>query len=176
MGYASTSSLPVVSSYFALSSRSLRSGNCGGYWARTISHPCSSEVVRRSRRMQIDNSALLTGGWQHVFHAAETEVIRSSAHLAFAPSAHHVARAILIGAQERTSPLSFLPFVRFARVVGRSRALGISRYAGHIHQLLVVIRAIPIARPLPHIPGHIIKTVAVRWKTPDCCDPRDVVF
>jgi hypothetical protein len=43
---ASTSCLPVVSSYFALSFRSLHSGNCDGYWARTALGPCFSELVR----------------------------------------------------------------------------------------------------------------------------------
>src|SRR5580693_7734590 len=89
--YASTNSLPGASSYFVLSFHSLRSGNCGEYWARISSGPCSSELERRQRQTQIDDTELLTDGRQHVFHAAETEVIRPRAHLTFSPSAHHVA-------------------------------------------------------------------------------------
>src|SRR5580658_10886635 len=103
-------------------------------------------------------------------------MIRPGAYLSLASSADHVARAILIGAKKRTSTLRFLWLSGLGRIEGRLWTVGIPRHAVHTRQLLVVIRAIPIARPLPHVPRHIIKTVAVRRKPPDCCDPYVVVF
>src|SRR5277367_2394572 len=95
-------------------------------------------------------------------------MIRAGANFSLTSSAHHVARAILIGAQERASPLSFLWLGRLGRIVGRLRTLGISRNAARSHQLRVVIRPIPITRPLPHVPGHVVEAVAVRRKPPHC--------
>src|SRR5580658_1002914 len=103
-------------------------------------------------------------------------MIRPGAYLSLASSADHVARAILIGAKKRTSTLRFLWLSGLGRIEGRLWTVGITRHAVHTRQLLVVIRAIPIARPLPHVPRHIIKTVAVRRKPPDCRDPHVVVF
>src|SRR5271165_7199010 len=110
--------------------------------------------------------------WRHCFHAAEPEMVRASANLALASRAHHIARAILIGAQERASALGLLWLGGFGGVQSRLRALGVSRNGARRHQLRVVIRPIPITGPLPHVPRHVVEAVTVRRKAPYCGYPN----
>src|SRR5882672_402585 len=113
---------------------------------------------------------------QCVSHAAKSEVICTRADLALTPRADHIARTILIRAQKRASAMRFLSLIRFGRVERRIRPLRISRHVTGIRQLAVVVRPIPVARPLPHVPRHVIKTVTVRWESGNCGDPYVAVF
>src|SRR5580704_2185659 len=72
--------------------------------------------------------------------------------------------------------MGFLPFVWFAGIVRCLRTLRISCYPARIRQLLVVIRPIPVARPLPYVSRHIIKAVAVRRESRGSADSHIVVF
>ena len=90
------------------------------------------------------------------FNAAETEMIRAGADLALAPRADGEAGAVLICAQERSAPLHFFRLCWLSRVVRGGRSLWISSQSAGGGELLVVVGAIPVARPLPDITGHIV--------------------
>jgi hypothetical protein len=96
-------------------------------------------------------------------NAAETEVVRSGVEFSFAPSTFYVARAVLVGAQKRTSALH-----RF-RTPGSltsklSAGLWDHRDLSADCQGLVIVGPIPIGCPLPHIARHIQQTIPVGWK------------
>src|SRR5215472_1246458 len=94
--------------------------------------------------------------------ASETKVVRTGVDFTFAPCAHYVPGAILIGAQIRSASMRFFGLVRLGRVKRRVRALRVSRDAAHQSELLVVVRAVPIARPLPHISSHVTQAIRIR--------------
>src|SRR5271156_5211000 len=58
---------------------------------------------------------------------------------------------------------------RLRRIVSGIRPLRIPRYA-HDLELPVVIRAIPVASPLPDIARHVIELISVRGKLRDWRD------
>src|SRR5580704_2784348 len=72
--------------------------------------------------------------------------------------------------------MGFLPLIRFGRIERRLRAFRVSRYTSRFDQLLVIIRTIPVARPLPNVTGHIVKSVTVRWKPSGSAYPDVMVF
>ena len=63
------------------------------------------------------------------FHAAEAEVIARGAHLALAARADHVARAVLVGAEERAAAVHALLLGRLGGIERSVRALRIARDA-----------------------------------------------
>src|SRR5262245_11113914 len=102
------------------------------------------------------DSVLLRVTSVHVHDASEPEVIGSRADFAFPARAHDIPRAILIRAEERASPVHFLSLIGLGRIVGDRRPLRIARHSSGRGELPVVIGPIPIARPLPDIPGHVV--------------------
>src|SRR5215813_4483601 len=89
-------------------------------------------------------------------------MIRPSADLALASCADHIARAVLIRAKERPAAVHPLRLTRLRGIERGIRALRIPRYAAGSGQLTVIIRTIPVARPLPHIAGHIVQAISIR--------------
>ena len=51
---------------------------------------------------------------------------------------------------------------RLARVEGRIGASWVARDAACQRELTVVVGSVPVARPLPDVPGHVVEAVAVR--------------
>src|SRR5215472_4103197 len=97
-------------------------------------------------------------------HAAETEMVCAGVDLALSPCAHHVAGAVLIGAQKGTAPLNFLWLVRLFRIQRRIGPLRISCYSTSAGQLGVVIGLIPVTGPLPNVAGHVVEPVSIWGK------------
>ena len=91
------------------------------------------------------------------FHAAEAEVVCAGADFALAARANHVARAELIGAEKR--PAAMHPFLhaRFSGIERVGRTLRVARDAADRRQLTVVVRAIPIADPLPDVADDVME-------------------
>ena len=92
-------------------------------------------------------------------------MIRAGVDLPFAARADDVTRAVLVVAKKRAAAMHAFFLVRLGRIEWRIRTLGIVCDAAFVGQRLVVIRAIPITTPLPHITGHVVETVTVDWKT-----------
>ena len=63
------------------------------------------------------------------FHAAEAEMVRAGADFALAARADHVARAVLIGAEERAAAVHALLLARLGGIEGCCRALRVARDA-----------------------------------------------
>ena len=103
-------------------------------------------------------------------------MIRAGAAFTLAPRAHHVARTVLVGAQERSTTLHALLLGRLARVEGRVGALRVSCDASTPRELRVVVGSIPIAHPFPDVAGDIVQSVAVRRKLRDRPDASAAVF
>src|SRR5438874_4009651 len=91
-------------------------------------------------------------------------MIGAGVHLAFAACAHDVARAVLVVAKKRAAAMHALLLVRLSWIKWRIGASRIVRYAPFVRQRLVIIGAIPIAAPFPHVAGHVVKAVTVRRK------------
>src|SRR5580704_15933189 len=51
------------------------------------------------------------------------------------------------------------------------RSLRIAGYASSGRQLLVIVGAIPIAGPLPNVPGHVEQAISIRRILRDCSNP-----
>ncbi len=96
-------------------------------------------------------------------HAAESEMISSRIDLALAARAHDVTGAILLVAEEGTAFVDALFLRRLRGIKGALRALRVSRDAALLRKSLKVI-GIPIAAPLPDVPGHVIEVVAIWGK------------
>src|SRR5581483_1708460 len=90
-----------------------------------------------------------------ITHAAETDVGGRAGRFALAASPGEVARAKILGTQERAAALDALgdalvkiePGLRARRVLRRT--------------VLVIIELIPVAAPLPDVARHVIQSVSV---------------
>src|SRR5271170_3408276 len=91
-----------------------------------------------------------------VSYAPEPQVIRSRADFAFTPRPHDIARAVLIGAEERSAAMNFFRLTGFIRIIRRIRPSRIASNGASCGQFLVIVWTIPIIRPLPNIPSHVI--------------------
>lgn len=95
-------------------------------------------------------------------HTAEAEVVSSGADFAHASRANHVMRAVLICAEEGSSAVNSLELARFIRIERRIRSLRIACNPTQRRQLLIVVRTVPIPRPLPHIASHVIQILLLK--------------
>src|SRR5260370_41738329 len=64
----------------------------------------------------------------------------------------------------------------FRRIIWSGRSFRVSRNTACIRELLVVVRAIPIARPLPYISSHVVKSIAVGREAARSCDPDILII
>src|ERR1700743_681317 len=83
-------------------------------------------------------------------HAAEADVITCARNLALAAGSNHVPRTVLAGAQKRSPTLHMLGDTGVFRVKSTHRPLGIANHSLR-RQLSIVVGAIPVTSPLPHI-------------------------
>src|SRR5215472_5891106 len=88
-------------------------------------------------------------------------MIGSCVDFPFAPSADDVARAVLVGTEVRTSPVHLLGLVWIVGIEGGIRTLRVACHSPRRRQLLVVVRAIPVAGPLPYVACHVVQPVSV---------------
>ena len=90
-------------------------------------------------------------------------MIASRIDLALAARPHDVAGAILIVAEKGTAFVDALFLRRLGGIERAFRAWRVSRDAALLGKFLKIIRAIPIATPLPDVAGHVIEAVAI-WR------------
>src|SRR5262245_17195924 len=110
-----------------------------------------------------DIQKLLPGFHRH--DTTKSEMIAARIDLALAPAANHVARAILIRAQERATPMHSLSFLRLRRIERCVRPLRIASHFAFLRQELVIVRSVPVRAPFPDISGHVVEPVAVNvWE------------
>src|SRR5215472_16912473 len=98
-----------------------------------------------------------------VCDTAKPKMIGAGRDLALASRTDDVAGAVLISAEKRSTTLNSLRLIWFG---GIERGIWSSRIACHpisCRQLLVIVRAVPVARPLPDIPRHVVESVLIRW-------------
>src|SRR5271169_2899087 len=131
---------------------------------------CSFLVSRLTEPVKLVAVLSLACGYR--LDTSKTEMIGPSGNFAFASCAHYIARAVLVSAQKRSAAVNFLFFVRLRGIKRRVRPLRISRHASCDCQLLVVVRAIPVTGPLPHIACHVIQAVTIRRKLRNWSNPR----
>src|SRR5262249_46566106 len=98
-------------------------------------------------------------------------MVCAGADLALAASANDVSRAVLIGTEERTAAMNLFLLGGLIGIVSRVGALGIAWYAAGGDELLVVVRTIPVSRPLPNVAGHIVEAVRIRRELRNRRDP-----
>ena len=91
-------------------------------------------------------------------------MIRAGVDFAFAPRANHVARTILLCAEKRTATVDAFLLAGLVGIVRRVRALRIARDNARDSKPGVGVGAVPVARPLPCVAGHVVKAVTVGWK------------
>src|SRR5262245_40015612 len=94
------------------------------------------------------------------FHATESKVIARRGALALPSRADHVPRAILIRAEERSAAVDTFLFGGLGRVERCAGAGGVAREPAR-RERAVIVRAIPIAAPLPDIAGHVVQPVRI---------------
>src|SRR5271169_2026523 len=131
---------------------------------------CSFLVSRLTEPVKLVAVLSLACGYR--LDTSKTEMIGPSGNFAFASCAHYIARAVLVSAQKRSAAVNFLFFGRLRGIKRRVRPLRISRHASCDCQLLVVVRAIPVTGPLPHIACHVIQAVTIRRKLRNWSNPR----
>src|SRR4051812_31067965 len=102
-------------------------------------------------------------------------MVAGRADFPFAAGADDVARAVLIGAEERAATVDPFGLIRFGGVEGRPRPFGIAGHFARFGERVVVVGPIPIAAPLPDVARHVEEPVAVRGKLSDGCDPCETV-
>src|SRR5436853_3209994 len=86
-----------------------------------------------------------------IFHTPKAQMIAPGADFAFASCPDHIARAVLVGAEERAAAVDALFFGRLARIKAALRPLRIAHHASGPRELIVIIRPIPIVAPFPHV-------------------------
>src|SRR6185312_14998583 len=126
---------------------------------RTIFH-LQNETIHLAAQHRIPANETLSIFYLHplsrpVANAAESNVIARARTLSLSARSDHVARAVLACAKKRATPLHVLRYARLIRIEGARRPLGIVSDSPR-RQPCVVIRAIPIIYPLPHVTGHVI--------------------
>src|SRR4051812_18736387 len=108
--------------------------------------------------------------WPH--NAAEARMAGRCVHGLGVPGGGAVAPAIVGSAEERAS-LQHLPGdadIRRLWVVapGNVSLTGIDAHrAGAAATFDFMVVQVPIDGPLPHVAGHVVQTVSVRWERPD---------
>src|SRR5215831_8287002 len=90
-------------------------------------------------------------------------MIRSGIDFALTARPHKVAGTKLLIAKKRAAAMDPLLLIRLSRIKWRVRSLRIARDSAFVGQRRVIVRAVPIAAPFPHVSGHIVKTVAI-WR------------
>lgn len=97
---------------------------------------------------------------------AKAEMICAGRDFAFAPRSNNVAGTILIGAKIRSTAMNLFRLCRLRRIVRVIGSLRVSRNGPEGSKLLVVVRPIPIAGPLPHIASPFVSRAEIwrRWK------------
>src|SRR5580765_1060846 len=92
-------------------------------------------------------------------------MVGAGADLALAASAHHIARAVLIAAEEGPAAHDLLRRRRLLRI---ERRLGAARIACDATRCerSIVVRPVPVADPLPDIARHVVEPVSVGWVRP----------
>src|SRR5262249_43549040 len=88
--------------------------------------------------------------------AAKADVIRPSVDFAFATGPDNKTAAVLTGERKGAPALASLMFVGLGRVEGCLGTARVVRHATGLGQLLIVIRAIPVAAPSPNIARHVV--------------------
>src|SRR5688572_10308272 len=87
------------------------------------------------------------------FHQPDSKMVRRSTDIALTARANHVARAVLIGAQEGAAAMDAFHHARFARIERGCRTARVTSDDRGRSQFGVVVRAIPVTHPLPDIPS-----------------------
>src|SRR5438132_11522520 len=72
--------------------------------------------------------------------------------------------------------MNALFLVRLGRVEGGVRSFGIDCYTTRFGELRIIVGPVPIAAPLPDIPGHVVKAVAIGRKLRDRRDTGETIF
>src|SRR5215831_1924430 len=103
-------------------------------------------------------------------------MIGASAHFSFPASSDDVAGTVLVRTEKRATANHAFSFRGLVGVVRRVRAPGVPRNSGHGRQLEVIIWAIPIAGPLPHVACHVVQAVWIRRVVRDGRDSMESVF
>src|SRR5215469_1269667 len=103
-------------------------------------------------------------------------MIRASVNLTFAACADDVAGTILLIAKKRAAAMNAFLFVRLRRIGRRIWSLWITRDSAFVCKRLVIVRAIPVTAPFPHVAGHVINTVPIWWKRFHGRNPGVTVF
>src|SRR4051812_29299954 len=96
-----------------------------------------------------------------VLDATETKVAGAGVGVALAPATGHVARAVLVGAEVRPALHDALGGAGLGGAAAVGRALRVHREVRLPRQTRVVVRAVPVGAPLPHVAGHGVQAVAV---------------
>ena len=109
-------------------------------------------------------------------HTPKPHVVAAGVRRAFSPRTQKIAAAILIGAQERTTLLNTFRHTGVRRVVAIGGSLGIPDYASLFSERLIVIRTVPIGRPLPDIPTHVAEPIPIRRIRADGRCPLEAVL
>src|SRR5262245_40246452 len=91
---------------------------------------------------------------------AKAEMVGARGGLALAARADHVARAVLLGAEKRAAAVHALGHSGLGWIGRRVRAARILRNA-RARELRVVVRPVPVARPLPDVAGDVEESVVV---------------
>src|SRR5262245_18991541 len=91
-------------------------------------------------------------------------MVGASVRSAFAASARYVAPAVLVSAEVRAAAMYALGHARFLGIQAVLRALRIRGDLSAGSENPVIIRAVPVGNPLPHVTGHIPQTVPVGWE------------
>jgi hypothetical protein len=117
-----------------------------------------SRIRLRIARLFIFLGKCCDNSWLRQFrilHATKTEVICACADLTLPSCPDNVPGTILVCTQVRASSMYLLLFV-WLFGVGPQR---ISSYASDCSELLVIIGAIPVARPLPDVASHVVEAI-----------------
>src|SRR5215469_6370605 len=152
-------------------------------WSKLCECPMvrsKSGIVRICRlHMLLTLGLLCESGFRHRhfsrLNATEAEMIAAARNLALAAAAYQVAGAVLVSTQERSAAQNALLFARFGGVPGRIGPLWIARRPALRRQLLVVIRAVPVAGPLPDVARHVVESVRVGGKLRHRSDARESI-
>src|SRR5580765_2760797 len=90
-------------------------------------------------------------------------MIRPRIGLTLPATARDVACAILVGAEKRAASVHLLFHAGLAGIETVRRPLRIARERSLRNQRLIVVVAVPVARPFPHVAGHVVEPVGI-WR------------
>src|SRR5262252_182243 len=103
-------------------------------------------------------------------------MVGAGADLAFTPRAHHIARTVLIRAQERASSHHSFGLTGLAGIKRGNRPSGVVCHAASCRKLSVIIGTIPVTHPLPYVSSHVVEAIAVWWIDSHRRDSNVAVF